>query len=69
MDQNAPTAEVMLAVLEGWVNASTGRTYLLVPGLGQDDLDRLRDRAARPRGGRVAALTGRGQRDFGAHAA
>ena len=48
MDQNAPTAEVMLAVLEGWVNASTGRTYLLVPGLGQDDLDRLRDRTARP---------------------
>jgi hypothetical protein len=41
MDRNAPTAEVMLEVLERLGERFDGvEPYLLVPDLGQDDLDR-----------------------------
>jgi protein-tyrosine phosphatase len=45
----APTAEVMLAVLEGLTERFGGvEPYLLAIGLGRDDLDRLRDRLLGP---------------------
>ena len=48
----APTAEVMLAVLAGLTERYGGiEPYLLEAGLGQDDLERLRDRLVAPPGG------------------
>jgi protein-tyrosine phosphatase len=48
----APTAEVMLAVLEGLAERHGGvEPYLRSAGLGQDDLERLRDRLVAPPGG------------------
>ena len=48
----APTAEVMLAVLEGLAERYGGvEPYLRSTGLGQDDLERLRDRLVAPAGG------------------
>ena len=45
----APTAEVMLAVLEGLGERHGGvEPYLRSTGLGQDDLDRLRERLVGP---------------------
>jgi protein-tyrosine phosphatase len=45
----APTAEVMLTVLEGLTERFGGvEPYLLATGLGRDDLDRLRDRLLAP---------------------
>ena len=45
----APTAEVMLAVLEGLGDRHGGvEPYLRSTGLGQDDLDRLRERLVGP---------------------
>jgi protein-tyrosine phosphatase len=45
----APTAEVMLAVLEGLGERFGGvEPYLLATGLGTDDLERLRDRLLAP---------------------
>ena len=47
----APTAEVMLAVLEGLEERYGGvEPYLRSTGLSQDDLDRLRDRLVGPAG-------------------
>jgi hypothetical protein len=61
MDRNAPTAEVMLAVLEGLGERFGGSSpYLLVPGLGQETWTGCATELLAPRGGRVAALTGRG---------
>jgi protein-tyrosine phosphatase len=49
----APTAEVMLAVLEGLEERYGGvEPYLRSTGLSQDDLDRLRDRLVAPAGRR-----------------
>jgi protein tyrosine/serine phosphatase len=48
----APTAEVMLQVLEGLAERYGGvEPYLRSTGLGQDDLERLRDRLVAPAGG------------------
>ena len=47
----APTAEVMLQVLEGLGERHGGvEPYLRSTGLGQDDLDRLRERLVGPPG-------------------
>ena len=48
----APTAEVMSAVLEGLTGRYGGvEAYLRSTGLGEDDLERLRDRLVAPAGG------------------